>query len=131
MDSQLKKIFINTAVTGLILLIGGFFLYRFIIPGYFHPLAVINLFFIFIVSIAFKLQLIRVAKKNMNKFAGMFLVFLGIKFLLYLIYVLIIVILTEEKTIPIVSSFLVIYFIFLVEETLSSISFLKKNNDKK
>jgi len=127
MIKQLFKKFLNqTLLAGL--LSGGILYIIFVVfmPQYYHPAIPFMLLFAVSISLLIHWYLLNSLPKRPQAFINTFLMFLGIKMLSYLLFLIIVVFISSKNIVPFVLSFFGIYLIFTLIETVAILKAEKK-----
>ncbi len=119
MIKQLYKKFINkTLLTGLISGVVLYIIFVQLLPNYYHPAIPYMLIFAVGITLLVHWYLLNALPKRPQAFINTFLMFMGIKMLGYLLFLVIVVFFSSNNIVPFVLSFFGIYIIFTVFETL-------------
>lgn len=114
----LKKQVLITLITYLI----GFIIFKFVFPSVFFPVLIfLPLIFLFI-NLGFYFGIIRYANVDIRKFTSRFILFLGIKILALLVFIVIYVYMNPQNAMP----FLIVFFaLYLINSVFVIIKVLK------
>jgi uncharacterized membrane protein len=88
-------------------------------PEYYHPAIPFMLIFAVSITLLVHWYLLKSLTKRPQSFINTFLMFLGIKMLSYLLFLIVVVFLSKNNIVPFVLSFFGIYLVFTVTETIA------------
>jgi len=128
MMEPVRKFLFRLFMFTLILTCLGYGLFSFILPGSYFPFFPVLPAFLFIITIAVHVYLIRASKGNKRKFVSKYLGAMGLKILIYLAFIIIFLAVDTTSTISFILSFLVMYAAFTIFEVISILNTLKNNS---
>ena len=115
------KLFIFTILIGLI----GAVLFLTFFKNYYLPVFPWLLIFFFLITFLAHIFLLIVTKRNISRFASMFMLFSMLKMLVYIIFIVIYLLINRDNTIPFLITFFSGYLLFSIFEVKSFISYQK------
>jgi hypothetical protein len=115
-------LFIALIITAL-----GYGLFLFLIPQHYFPYFPVIPSFLLVVTFLVHVYLIRSSENNPRKFTAKYLGAMGLKMLIYLVFLVIFLFIDVVHAIPFLVSFLVTYAAFTMYEVISILNFLKKD----
>ena len=129
MIEPVRKFLFRLVMLTLILTCLGYGFFNFILPeSYFSFFPVLPVF-LFTVTVAVHLYLIRASKGDTRKFVSKYLGAMGLKIFLYLAFIVIFLAVDKDNTISFIVSFLVMYAAFTGFEVISFLNTLKNNSE--
>ena len=114
-----KKFLNQTLLTGLLSGIILYIIFVVLKPEYYHPAIPFMLIFAVSITLLVHWYLLKSLTKRPQAFINTFLMFLGIKMLSYLLFLIVVVFLSKNNIVPFVLSFFGIYLVFTVTETIA------------
>ena len=126
MKDSLRKFGFNLLLLTLLLTALGYGLFLFVIPESYYPLFPLVPFFVFAVTIIVHIFLVRASENNPRKFASRYLGAMGLKILIYIVFLIAFLILATRHAVPFLVSFLVCYASFTLVEVISILKYLKR-----
>jgi hypothetical protein len=126
MRKQILQFATRIAVLTLVVALVGGLLFALFWPGHFSLLKVAMLFYVAAVNLLAHYLVLKAGDQNSSKFVAGFFMAMGIKLLLYLLFLLPAVFFGREKIIPISVTFLSLYFVYTVFEVTQLLKSLKK-----
>jgi len=84
---------------------------------------------VMLVTIMFHSLLIRISVISPRSFVGKFVVFSGIKMMIYLVIILIYAFIIKKEIVIFIIGFLILYFLFTILEVSAILKFLKKSTN--
>ena len=115
------KLFIFTILIGLI----GAVLFLAFFKNYYLPVFPWLLIFFFLITFLAHIFFLIVTKRNISRFASMFMLFSMLKMLVYIIFIVIYLLINRDNTIPFLITFFSGYLLFSIFEVKSFISYQK------
>jgi hypothetical protein len=85
--------------------------------------------FVMLVTVMFHSLLIRIFDISPRSFVGKFVVFSGIKMIIYLVIILIYAFIIKKEIVIFIIGFLILYFLFTILEVSAILKFLKKSTN--
>jgi len=128
MTEPVRKFLFRLLMLGLILTCLGYAFFNFVLPESYFSLFPVLPVFLFIVTVAVHLYLIRASKGDARKFVIKYLGAMGLKILIYLAFIMIFLAVDTANTISFILSFLVMYAAFTVFEVMSILNTLKNKS---
>ncbi len=126
MQESLRKFGFNLFLLALILTASGYGLFLFVIPESYFLLFPLVPFFLYAVTIIVHIYLVRASENDARRFTARYLGAMGLKMLIYIIFMILFLVLTAEHAIPFLMSFLVCYAAFTLVEVISILKYLKQ-----
>ena len=112
----------------LILTCIGYGLFNFFFPEYYYKLFPLLPVFMFAVTIVVHFYLVKASEGEPRKFTSKYLGSMGLKILIYLVFIVVILFLDTANAIPFLVSFLAMYATITVFEVVSILNTLKNKN---
>jgi len=123
----LKKFIIREIVFATILGLVAYILFQTILKDYYLPVFWILFSVISLFTALFHYSVLQVGNKELTKFSSKFMMFAGIKMIIYLIIIVIYVFSFPEKAKFFLISFFILYMLYTVFEVILIIKHLKKH----
>ncbi len=127
MKKDLKTYYFWLTLLTLVIGLAAFIIFRTLLKNYYHPEFWILLLFFFLVNIAVHSFIITAEKKKKLKFNTIYLISFAIKFIAYLSFLVIYLILAKTISFSFAISLFVLYIIYTVFEVRSTIIFSKSS----
>lgn len=124
---SIKKYAFNLFLLALILTVAGLGIFHFLIPESYFLLFPAVPFFLFLTTIIIHVYLVKASQNDPRKFASKYLGSMGLKILIYIIFIAIFLAAATQHAIPFLVSFLVCYATFTVIEVIAILKFQKKD----
>ena len=128
MNSSLRKYFYRLLILSLILTCIGYGLFNFFFPEYYFRLFPVLPVFLFTITVTVHLYLVRASEGDSRKFTSKYLGSMGVKILIYLVFIVVILLVDTASAIPFLVSFLAMYAALTVFEVISILNTLKNRN---
>lgn len=120
-----KGFFLVSAILASALIILTYLLLSFVFPEYyFHLFFLVPLFIFGIINLVHQF-LIKASKLNTAQFLSRYIGAMGIKLLIYIMFLLVILLVDRERAVPILIIFLISYLCFTIFEVVSILKYLK------
>ena len=129
MIEPVRKFLFRLVMLTLILTCLGYAFFNFLLPDSYFSFFPVLPVFLFTVTVAVHLYLIRASKGDTRKFVSKYLGAMGLKIFLYLAFILIFLAVDKDNTISFIVSFLVMYAAFTGFEVISFLNTLKNNSE--
>ncbi|MCK4989891.1 MAG: hypothetical protein KAS29_05370, partial [Bacteroidales bacterium] len=100
MKDSLRKFGFNLLLLTLLLTALGYGLFLFVIPESYYPLFPLVPFFFFAVTIIVHIFLVRASENDPRKFASRYLGAMGLKLLIYIVFLIAFLILATRHAVP-------------------------------
>ena len=126
MQESLRKFGFTLLLLTLILTALGFGLFLFFIPEYYFSLFPLVPFFLFTVTMVVHVFLVRESENDARKFASRYLGAMGLKILIYIVFLVAFLVLDTKRAVPFLISFLVCYASFTLVEVISIMKYQKR-----
>jgi len=126
MKDSLRKFGFNLLLLTLVLTALGYGLFLFVIPESYFTLFPLVPFFVFAVTIVVHVFLVRASENDARKFVSRYLGAMGLKLLIYIVFLITILVLDTKQAVPFLISFLVCYASFTLVEVISILKHLKR-----
>lgn len=123
-----RKYIYRLLILSLLLTCIGYGLFNYIFPEYYFRLFPILPGFLFTVTIIVHLYLVRASEGDSRQFTSKYLGAMGLKILIYLVFIVVILLLDKAGAIPFLASFLAMYATLTVFEVISILKTLKNKN---
>ncbi|MBN2276043.1 MAG: hypothetical protein JXR41_15270 [Bacteroidales bacterium] len=125
----------NRFFTGLLLITGiislfAYLVYHFFLPSLYTPVFPYILGFFFLVNSIFFIVFHRIYRPDNNRFIRQFMIWFGVKFLIYLTSALVVLLLFRQEALNIAVAFMVLYLIYTGYEVLWLTSLVKRKEHK-
>ncbi len=127
MQDSLRKFSFNLFLLALLLTAAGYGLFLFVVPDSYFPLFPVVPFFLFAVTIVVHIYLVRASGNDSRKFSAKYLGAMGIKLLIYILFLIVFLFLATEHAIAFLVSFLVCYAVFTLVEVVAILKHLKRS----
>ena len=125
MTDSVRKYIYRMLILVLVLTCIAYGLFNFFFQEYYFKLFPILPVFLFAVTIIVHLYLVKASKGNPRKFTSKYLGSMGLKILIYLIFIIVILFIDTASAIPFLVSFLAMYATLTVFEVISILNTLK------
>lgn len=116
MNPLMKRFFLRTTILTVLLLLAGYITYTQIIPQHFLFILPIILIFFYLATNLVHFYLLKIADKEIRKFAPRFMAASFIKMMLYMVLGLVIAVLHREEAKVFLANFLILYLCFSIVE---------------
>jgi hypothetical protein len=126
MQDSIGKYFVNLFILALMLTAAGYGLFYFAVPGSYFPMFPVVPFFVLIVTLLVHVYLVKASKGDGRKFTSRYLGAMGLKILIYLIFIIVFLVLATRHAVPFLVSFLVCYAAFTLVEVIAILKFQKR-----
>ena len=126
MIAPVRKFLFRLLMFTLIITCLGYGFFNFVLPESYFPFFPVLPIFLFIVTVAVHLYLVRASKGDKRKFVSKYLGAMGLKILIYLAFIMIFLAVDTGSTISFILSFLLMYAAFTVFEVLSVFKYTEK-----
>jgi hypothetical protein len=126
MQESLRKFGFNLLLLTLILTALGYGLFLFAIPESYFSLFPLVPFFLFAVTLIVHIFLVRASENDARKFASQYLGALGLKILIYIVFLVAFLLLNKKHAVPFLISFLLCYASFTLVEVISILKYQKR-----
>ena len=126
MQESVRKYAFNLFLVTLVLTAAGYGLFLFILPGSYFPLFPLVPFFLFATTLVVHIYLVKESRNDARKFASKYLGSMGIKILIYIIFIAIFLATATRHAIPFLLSFLVCYATFTLIEVIAILKYQKR-----
>jgi hypothetical protein len=126
MQASLRKFIFNLVLLALSFTAAGYGLFLFVIPEAYFPLFPLVPCVLFSATLAVHLYLVKAIAKDPRKFTAHYLGSMGIKMAIYLIFLIIILAITNEFAVPFLVSFLAGYAAFTAVEVAAIMKYQKR-----
>ena len=128
MIESVRKFIFQLLILTLLLTCLGYGLYTFVLPESYFPLFPIIPAFLFIVTLLVHVYQVRARAGDSRKFTSKYLGAMGLKILIYLVFIVVILLIDTTSAIPFLVSFLAMYAALTVFEVISILNTLKNRN---
>lgn len=128
MTESLRKYIYRLLILALILTCIGYALFNFFFPAYYFRLFPVLPVFLFAVTIVIHIYLVKASAGDPRKFAAKYLGSMGLKILIYLVFIVIMLLIDTANAIAFLVSFLAIYATLTAFEVISILYTLKNRN---
>ena len=122
-----RKFIITLLFIALIITVLGYGLFLFLIPQYYFRHFPVIPAFLLLVTIMVHVYLIKSSEDNPRKFTSKYLGAMGLKMLIYIIFLVVFLFIDTAHAVPFLVSFLVTYATFTSYEVISILNYLKKD----
>lgn len=122
----LKKFIIREIVFAAILAIVAYVLFQTILKDYYLPVFWILFGVISIITAIFHYSVLQVGNKELSKFSSKFMMFAGIKMIIYLFIIVLFVFSFPDKAKFFLISFFILYLLYTVFEVILILNYFKK-----
>jgi len=126
MQESLRKFGLNLLLLTLVLTALGYGLFLFVIPESYFTLFPLVPFVLFAVTIIVHIILVRASENDARKFTSRYLGAMGLKILIYIVFMIAFLVLATKHAVPFLVSFLVCYASFTLVEVISILKYLKR-----
>ena len=126
MQGSLKKYMLNLSILTLALVAAGYGLLLFVIPESYFPLFPVVPMFLFTVTMLVHIYLLKASENDSRKFTSKYLGTMGLKILVYVIFLAIILVADTGHAIPFLVSFLVCYAAFTLVEVIALLKYQRR-----
>jgi hypothetical protein len=126
MQASLRKFIFNLVLLTLSLTAAGYGLFLFVIPKAYFPLFPLVPFVLFAVTLAVHLYLVKASANDPRKFTAHYLGSMGIKMVIYIVFLIIVLVLAREFAGPLLVSFLICYIAFTIMEVAAILKHQKR-----
>ena len=127
MNESIRKFLFNLLVITLSITCLGFGLFYFLFEEYYFKLFPVIPVFMFSVSLIVHLYLVKASAGDLRKFTSKYLGAMGMKILIYLVFIIVFLAINTAKAIPFLASFLAMYAALTIFEVLSILNTMKNN----
>jgi len=124
--SPLKKFIVLGIFITLLLAVIGYFLFTVVFNPYYQVILPFVLLFVFLFTTVIHAILLKTARKKPKKLINRFLMLTGLKMMIYLLIMIIYLVISKQDSAPFLITFLIVYLVFTIFETLSILSHLKR-----
>jgi len=124
--SPLKKFIVLGIFITLLLAVIGYFLFTVVFNPYYQVILPFVLLFVFLFTTVIHAILLKTARKKPKKLINRFLMLTGLKMMIYLLIMMIYLVISKQDSAPFLITFLIVYLVFTIFETLSILSYLKR-----
>jgi hypothetical protein len=125
MPSSYAKFAFQLFMLALVLSIVGLGLFHFVFPERYFPLYPLIPVSLLTVTLGVHYALLKASEDDPRKFASKYLGAMGLKIMIYLVFLVVILFVDTEHAVPFLVSFLVMYITFTVYEVISILKYLK------
>jgi hypothetical protein len=127
MKESLRKFTFNLFLLALVLTTLGYGCFRFLVPASYFSLFPLVPFFIFAVTATVHIYLVKASDNDARKFMSRYLGSMGVKLLIYILFLIVFLVLDTKHVIPFLISFLVCYVAFTLVEVLAILKHQKRS----
>ena len=127
MQESLRKYIFNLFLLTLVLTAAGYGMFLFLIPASYFPLFPLIPFFLFTITLAVHIYLVRASGGDARKFTARYLGAMGVKIFIYIIFMAVFLILATEDAVAFLVSFLVAYAAFTLVEVIALLKIQKRS----
>ena len=127
MKESLRKFTFNLFLLTLVLTTLGYGCFLFLIPDSYFPLFPVVPFFLFAVTATVHIYLVRASENDARKFTSRYLGAMGVKLLIYILFLIVFLVLDTIHAIPFIISFLVCYVAFTLVEVIAILKHQKRS----
>ena len=121
-----RKFVFNLFLLALILTATGYGIFLFLVPGAYFPLFPVVPLFLFTVTIIMHVYLVRASENDARKFTSRYLGAMGLKLLIYIVFMVVFLALATQHAVPFLVSFMVCYATFTLVEVIAILKHLKR-----
>ncbi len=125
---MLKKYIIRLLVFSAIISTISYFLFQFTLAQYYLPVFPYLISFFITVSVLVHYILLKASDFRIAKFSTFFMGSVSAKLFLYIFFLIIYLLIDKENAVPFLLTFLALYFLFTIFETISLLFDLKEKN---
>ncbi|OQY00288.1 MAG: hypothetical protein B6I20_09025 [Bacteroidetes bacterium 4572_117] len=125
---MLKKYIIRLLVFSAIISTISYFLFQFALAQYYLPVFPYLISFFITVSVLVHYILLKASDFRIAKFSTFFMGSVSAKLFLYIFFLIIYLLIDKENAVPFLLTFLALYFLFTIFETISLLFDLKEKN---
>ena len=126
MQESLRKFVFNLFLLALILTATGYGIFLFLVPDAYFPLFPVVPLFLFTVTIIMHVYLVRASENDARKFTSRYLGAMGLKLLIYIVFMVVFLALATQHAVPFLVSFMVCYATFTLVEVIAILKHLKR-----
>ena len=127
MFDSLRKFTFTLIFIALGIILLGYGIFHFFIPQYYFPYFPAIPAFLLLVTLLIHIYLINASENEPRKFTGKYLGAMGLKKLIYIMFLVILLFIDTPRAVPFLVSFLVTYAAFTIYEVISILNYLKKD----
>jgi hypothetical protein len=127
MYDSLRKFIFTLIFIALVIIILGYGIFHFFVPQHYFPYFPAIPAFLLMVTLLVHIYLIKASENEPRKFTGKYLGAMGLKMLIYMIFLVLILFIDTPRAVPFLVSFLVTYAAFTTYEVISILNYLKKD----
>ncbi len=125
MSEPVRKFLFRLLILTLVLTCAGYGLFAWFLRRFYFSLFPVIPVFLFSITFAFHLYLVRAGKNDPRKFISRYLGAMGLKLAIYLVFIVIILAADTSHAVAFLVSFLVMYSAFTLFEVISILNTLK------
>ena len=126
MKIEYSKFIIKLLLLTISIFLIAFFIFKFFLCMYYLNIFPYLLMFFAIITALFHYFLIKSSQHEIKKFINTFMIFTGIKLMLYILFILIFILLNKSSAVVFVMGFIILYVIYSIFEIISIVKYLKK-----
>ena len=127
MKESLKGFALNLIILSFALCALGYGLFYLVIPDHYFPLFQLVPFFVFIVTLLVHIYLVRASENDPRKFTAKYLGTMGLKILIFIIFLAVFLALDTDNAVSFLVSFLVCYVSFTLMEVVAIQKYQKRS----
>lgn len=127
MKESLRGFAFNLFMVALFLTATGYGLFYLLIPNIYYPLFPVVPFFVFTVTLLVHIYLVRASKNDPRRFTARYIGAMGLKILIYIVFLAVFLALDPQSAIPFLLSFLVSYATFTIIEIIAIYRYQKRS----
>ena len=128
MTNPIKQFALRGLILLLVFVVLGLIAFTSFLSPYYIPVFPLLLAFFYLVSVISFSIIVNATRRNPRDFTNKFILFSGIKLIIYLVIIILYLFFARENAVPFLIGFFILYTVFSIYDVVSSVSFIRKHS---